>query len=68
MKPDLSALHVSTTKPRGKVAKLLAARGLRIVPITEDEGNVKIDRNDVTTKVIDRNRAAKVLVKLRHGR
>ena len=36
----MSSLRVSTTKPRGKVARLLAERGVRVVPIVEDEGNV----------------------------
>lgn len=40
MKPDLSTLVISTTKPKGKVAKGLADKGIQIIPITEDEGNV----------------------------
>ncbi len=37
---DLSSITISTTKPRGKVAKILAEMGSRIIPIVEDEGNV----------------------------
>ena len=33
-------LLISATKPRGKPAKMLAALGIRIIPIKEDEGNV----------------------------
>ena len=40
MAVDLSSVTISATKPRGKVAKMLAAMGIRIVPIVEDEGNV----------------------------
>lgn len=40
MEPDLSALVISATKPGGKVGKGLAKKGIRIVPVTEDEGNV----------------------------
>ena len=40
MEPDLSSLRIAVTKPRGKVARLLAEQGVQIVPITEDEGNV----------------------------
>ena len=50
MKPDLSSLHVSTTKPGGKVARLLAEQGVRIVPITEDEGNV--DRYVISKRLV----------------
>jgi len=37
---DLSVLAISTTKPKGKPANLLAEMGITIVPIEEDEGNV----------------------------
>ncbi|MFQ6041415.1 MAG: ERCC4 domain-containing protein [Candidatus Poribacteria bacterium] len=37
---DLSALTISTTKPKGKPAAMLAEMGIKIVPIEEDEGNV----------------------------
>ena len=37
---DFSGLIVSTTKPRGRVARTLAEMGVRIAPIVEDEGNV----------------------------
>jgi len=40
MAVDLSSVTISATKPRGKVAKMLAVMGIRIVPIVEDEGNV----------------------------
>ena len=40
MAVDLSSVTISASKPRGKVAKMLAAMGIRIVPIVEDEGNV----------------------------
>jgi ERCC4-type nuclease len=40
MQPDLSTLIISTTKPKGTIAKALAERGIQIIPITEDEGNV----------------------------
>jgi ERCC4-type nuclease len=40
MPVDLSQVMVSVTKPKGKVAKRLAALGIQVVPITEDEGNV----------------------------
>jgi ERCC4-type nuclease len=40
MKPDLSTLLISTTKPNGKVAKNLADKGIQIIPMPEDEGNV----------------------------
>ena len=40
MSGNLSQLTVSTTKPKGKVARLLAALGIHVVPIEEDEGNV----------------------------
>jgi ERCC4-type nuclease len=39
-KPSPPQLVVSATKPRGKPAKMLAALGIRIIPIKEDEGNV----------------------------
>ena len=37
---DLSQLTISATQPKGKVAKALAALGIHVVPIEEDEGNV----------------------------
>jgi ERCC4-type nuclease len=40
MEIDMSGLTVSATKPRGGPASLPAERGVRIVPIREDEGNV----------------------------
>jgi ERCC4-type nuclease len=40
MAVDLSAVAVSTTRPRGKPAKALAEMGIRMMPVTEDEGNV----------------------------
>lgn len=40
MSVDLSAVMISTTKPRGKVAQGLAEKGTGIIPIKEDEGNV----------------------------
>lgn len=40
MKPDLSVLTISVTKPGAKIARQLAEAGVKIVPITEDEGNV----------------------------
>lgn len=40
MSIDLSVVSVSTTKPRGKIARMLAEMGIQIVPIDEDEGNV----------------------------
>ena len=40
MSIDLSGVSIAATKPRGKVAAALAAMGIEIVPITEDEGNV----------------------------
>lgn len=50
MHVDLSMLVVSTTKPKGKIAKALAARGIQIIPITEDEGNV--DRYVLSKRLI----------------
>ncbi len=50
MKPDLSSLVISTTKPKGKIAKELAERGIQIIPITEDEGNV--DRYVLSKRLI----------------
>ena len=41
MKPDLSTLIISATKPKGKVAGALACMGIQVVPIVEDEGNVE---------------------------
>ena len=40
MNVDLSALTISATKPKGKLAAMLADMGIGIVPILEDEGNV----------------------------
>jgi len=40
MSLDLSSVTVSTTKPKGKVAQMLAEMGIRIAPIEEDEGDV----------------------------
>jgi ERCC4-type nuclease len=37
---DLSAVTISTTKPRGKPARALAEMGIQVRPITEDEGNI----------------------------
>ncbi|MFC1462258.1 ERCC4 domain-containing protein, partial [Verrucomicrobiota bacterium] len=39
---------------------------LRGILATLDKGDIKIDRDDVTTRAIDRNKAARILVKLRH--
>jgi ERCC4-type nuclease len=41
MKPDLSGIRIAATRPDGNVARRLAARGMRIAPIVEDEGNVE---------------------------
>ena len=46
---DLSLLTVSTTKPAGKPAKLMAAMGISISPLEEDEGNV--DRYIISKRV-----------------
>lgn len=40
MSIDLSVLTISTTKPDGKPATTLREKGIEIVPIQEDEGNV----------------------------
>ena len=40
MNVDLSVLTISTTKPKGKPAAMLADMGIKIVPIEKDEGNV----------------------------
>ena len=40
MKIEMSNVVVSATKSAGKVARLLAAMGIRIAPIEEDEGDV----------------------------
>ena len=40
MGADLSVLTIAATKPRGKPAAMLAAMGVAIVPVEEDEGNV----------------------------
>jgi len=40
MSIDLSVLTISTTKPGGKPAAALREKGIEIVPIEEDEGNV----------------------------
>jgi len=40
MDVDLSTLTIATTKPAGKVAKMLAGVGAAILPIEPDEGNV----------------------------
>jgi len=40
MSVDLSAVTIAATKPHNKIARMLAELGIRIVPITEDEGNV----------------------------
>lgn len=40
MKRDPSDLVISATKPDGKVARLLARRGVDVLPLFEDEGNV----------------------------
>lgn len=40
MSIDLSVLTISTTKPNGKPATALREKGIEIVPIEEDEGNV----------------------------
>ena len=40
MSVDLSAITVSATKPKGKPAAMLAAMGITIVQVAEDEGNV----------------------------
>ncbi len=40
MAVDLSSVTVSCTKPKGKPARLLAAMGISLIPIEEDEGDV----------------------------
>ncbi|MBM3237319.1 hypothetical protein FJZ31_13580 [Candidatus Poribacteria bacterium] len=40
MNVDLSVLTISATKPNGKPAAMMAERGITVVPIEEDEGNV----------------------------
>jgi ERCC4-type nuclease len=50
MKPDLSTLLISATKPDGKVGKNLAEKGIQIIPIPEDEGNV--DRYVLSKRLI----------------
>ena len=40
MAVDLSSVVIAATKARGKIAQGLAELGIRVVPITEDEGNV----------------------------
>ena len=53
MSVDLSALTISATKPGGKPATMLAEKGIEIVPIEEDEGNV--DRYMISKRLaIDR--------------
>lgn len=41
METDLTVLSLWATKPMGKVAAQLAAMGIAILPIEEDEGNVE---------------------------
>jgi hypothetical protein len=40
MQPDLSTLIISTTKPKGTIAKALAERGIKMSPITADAGSI----------------------------
>jgi len=41
MNPEPLSLVVSTAKPKGRVARMLAEMGVKTVPITEDEGEEK---------------------------
>ena len=56
MSVDLSLVTVSATKPAGKVAKMLTERGIRIVPIEEDEGDV--DRYVLSKRLAVERRAS----------
>ena len=50
-KEDFEALVVSTTKPRGRVARALGEMGVRIVLMPEDEGNV--DRYVLSKRLVN---------------
>ena len=49
MNTDQPTLHIAATKPSGKIAKLLSALDVDVVPIEEDEGNV--DRYVISKRV-----------------
>ena len=56
MDSSLSALTLSVTKPKGKVAASLAEMGCEILPVEEDEGNV--DRYIVSKRLVIERRNA----------
>jgi hypothetical protein len=49
------SLTVAATKPRGRVAKMLHDRGVRVVPTLEDEGNV--ERYVISKRVVIERRS-----------
>ena len=50
MDVDLSALTIATTKPDRKPAMMLAKKGIKILPVEEDEGNV--DRYIISKRLV----------------
>jgi|TARA_Y100000310_G_scaffold341411_1_gene440459 ERCC4-type nuclease len=58
---EMQGLILSTTKPEGKVAVGLAELGVRVVPVSEDEGNV--DRYIVSKRLVVERRTGGGLIK-----
>ena len=50
MEVDMSVLTIAVTKPRGKVARMLAEMGIKIIPVEEDEGDV--DRYVISKRLV----------------
>lgn len=50
MDVDLSVLSIAVTKPDRKPANMLAEKGIKVVPIEEDEGN--IDRYIISKRLV----------------
>jgi ERCC4-type nuclease len=53
---DYSSLTIAATKPTARTGKLLHAKGIRLLPVTDDEGNV--DRYIVSKRVVLERRSA----------
>jgi len=53
---DLSSLTIAATKPAARAGKMLHEKGIRILPVLEDEGNV--DRYVISKRVVIERRSA----------
>jgi ERCC4-type nuclease len=60
MNVDMSSIVIPVTKPKGKIAQLLAAEGINLVPIEEDEGNA--DRYILSKRVAVERRTSSSFV------